>query len=72
MITHDVINPQNINVVPMAKPAGKKFGRGSRSVGSGCHPSREIVFVSSVMEGSQPTRLPLQTFDEQAFVCRLS
>jgi len=72
MITHDVINPQNINVVPMAKPAGKKFGRGSLSGGSGCQPSPEIVFVSSVMERSQPTRLPLQTFDEQAFVCRLS
>jgi hypothetical protein len=38
MITHDVINPHKINVVPMAKPAGKKFGRGSRSGGNGCQP----------------------------------
>jgi hypothetical protein len=38
MITHDVINPQKINVVPMAKPAGKKFGRGNRSAGTWCHP----------------------------------
>src|SRR5438067_13842320 len=61
MITHDVISPQKMKVVPIARPAGKKFGRGSDSGGSGSQscrtvasykggPSRAVVRLSLVIK----------------------
>ena len=49
-ITQEVINPQKMNVVPIATPAGKKFGRGSRSGGNLSQPGGTFVCVSSLIK----------------------
>src|ERR1043166_1884986 len=51
-ITHEVLSPQKRNVMPMARPAGKKFGRGSVSCGNGSHPWGTAVWVSFVIKAS--------------------